>query len=59
MGCGKSKYDVASGNTTILQQQKPCVSVKENETETKHTNNNNINNVSYEENKIVKENGYE
>jgi len=45
MGCGKSKHDVASDNTTILQRKKSGVTFKENETETKDINNN-VDNVS-------------
>ena len=41
MGCGKSKHDVASGNT-VLQRKKSGVSSQENGTETKDTKNNNI-----------------
>lgn len=65
MGCGKSKHDVVSGNTTTLQREKPHVSFKENETGTKQTNNNNIDNeslfgqVEKIEKEIVKENGDE
>lgn len=43
MGCGKSKHDVASGNTTVLQRKKSSVNFKEgqeNGTETKDVNNN-------------------
>uniref|UniRef100_A0A0R0H4E3 Uncharacterized protein n=1 Tax=Glycine max TaxID=3847 RepID=A0A0R0H4E3_SOYBN len=48
MGCGKSKHDVASGNT-VLQRKKSGVSSQENGTETKDTNNNNVvDNVSSE-----------
>ena len=41
MGCGKSKHDVASGNT-VLQRKKSGVTSQENGTETKDTKNNNI-----------------
>ncbi|TKY72003.1 hypothetical protein E2542_SST00737 [Spatholobus suberectus] len=68
MGCGKSKHDVASGNT-VLQSKKSSVSSKagpENGTEAKDTNNNNnVDNVSsglqveQKESESVKEFGVE
>lgn len=63
MGCGKSKHDVASDNTTILQRKKFSVAFKENETETKDVNNN-VDNTSsaaeeQKESESVKEAGVE
>ncbi|KAL5102030.1 hypothetical protein RYX36_006357 [Vicia faba] len=62
MGCGKSKHDVASGNTTVLRCEKSCVSCKKKVIETNNTNNNNIHNVrlfveiEHKESESVKEN---
>nr|XP_012567928.1 probable ATP-dependent RNA helicase ddx56 [Cicer arietinum] len=49
MGCGKSKHDVASGNTTTLHRKKSSVTFKEEQeskTQTSDVNNNVDNNVS-------------
>ncbi|CAJ1962242.1 unnamed protein product [Sphenostylis stenocarpa] len=49
MGCGKSKHDVASGNTvTVLQLKKSSVSYLGNGAETKDTNYNNVDSVNSE-----------
>ncbi|KAJ1427269.1 hypothetical protein SESBI_09936 [Sesbania bispinosa] len=63
MGCGKSKHDVASGNT-VLHRKKSSVDSKaeqENGTETKDTHNNNVDNqnsqVAQNNNENVKEVG--
>ncbi|XP_028208923.1 uncharacterized protein LOC114392087 [Glycine soja] len=57
MGCGKSKHDVASGNT-VLQRKKSTVNSKENnETQTVDKNNDaNVDNVSLEVEEKNKEN---
>jgi len=56
MGCGKSKHDVASGNT-VLQRKKSTVNSKDNETQNVEKNNDaNVDNVRFEVEEKNKEN---
>ena len=63
MGCGKSKHDVISENTTIPQRKKSSVTFKEIETKTEDIQNNNVENASsvveVEQKERVKENHVE